>query len=137
MSKIVISSSSNSVDKVIDKYHNSTSYSGSSSNISNSSSGGNTTDEEYTFGVPRVPSEALQEQLRTRTASGSQASTLASAPPFTPLNEVKTVYICVVGIPSKTTEQRLNSLRTWYQIPNDLNLRLAVRGEWCSNPILG
>ena len=48
MSEIVVSSS-NSVDKAIDEYHDS-SYSGSSSN--NSSSSGNTTNEEHTSGVP-------------------------------------------------------------------------------------
>ena len=30
-------------------------------------------------------------------------------------------------------EQRLNNLRTWYQIPDELNPRLLVRGEWCRN----
>ena len=46
MSEIVVSSS-NSVDKAIDEYHDSN-YSGSSSNSSSSSSSGNTTDKEYT-----------------------------------------------------------------------------------------
>ena len=71
MSKIVVSSSSNSIDKAIDEYHDSTSYSGSSSSNSNNSSGGNTTDEGYTSGVPRVPLEVLQEQLRMKATSGS------------------------------------------------------------------
>ena len=53
MSEVIVSSSSNSVNKAIDKYYDSTNYSGSSSK-SNSSSG-NTTDEEYTSGVPGVP----------------------------------------------------------------------------------
>ena len=55
MSKVVVSSSSNSVDKAIDECHDSTNYSGSSS----SSSNGNTTDEEYTSGVPGVPLEVF------------------------------------------------------------------------------
>ena len=114
MSKIVISLSSNSIDKGIDKYHDSTSYYGSSSSTNNSSSGGNITDEEYRSGVPGVPLEVLQEQLRTRAAFGSRAGTLASVPPSTPLDEVEIVYSCVVGIHSKTSEQRLISLRTWY-----------------------
>ena len=61
MSEIIVSSSSNSDGKAIDKYHDSTSYSGSSSgsSSSNNSSGGNTMDEEYTFGVPRVPLEVF------------------------------------------------------------------------------
>ena len=45
---IVLSSSSNSVDKAIDEDHDPSSFSGSSDS---SSSGGNTMDE-YTFGVP-------------------------------------------------------------------------------------
>ena len=63
MSEIVLSASSNSVDKIIDKYHD-TSFSGSSSDSSsgsNSSSGGNITDEEYTSGVPGIPLEVFQE----------------------------------------------------------------------------
>ena len=54
MSENVISSSSNSIDKTINEYHDTTSYSGSSS-TSNSSSGGNSTDEGYTSSVPEVP----------------------------------------------------------------------------------
>ena len=34
-------------------------------------------------------------------------------------------------------EQRLNNLRTWYQIQDELNPRLSVRGEWCCNPRFG
>ena len=128
MSEVVVSSSSNSVDKAINEYHDATNYSGSSSSISNSSSRGNTTNEEYTSGVPRVPLEVLQEQLRTRAASGSRASTSTSVPP-SPLDKVETVYSYVVGIPSKTSEQTLTPLRAWYQIPDDLNPRLAIRWE--------
>ena len=68
MSEVVISLSSNSVDKAIDEYHDSTNYSGSSSS---GSSNGNTMDEEYTSGVPGVPPEVFQEHLRTMVASGS------------------------------------------------------------------
>ena len=60
MSNIIISSSSNSDNREIDEYHDISSDSGSSG----SNSGGNTMDEQYTFGVPRVPLEVLQEQLR-------------------------------------------------------------------------
>ena len=34
-------------------------------------------------------------------------------------------------------EKRLTTLRSWYQIPDDLNPRLAIRGEWCCNPRFG
>ena len=56
MSEIVLSSSSDSVDKAIDKYTDHSSFSGScdsNSSSSGSSSEGNTTDE-YTSGVPGV-----------------------------------------------------------------------------------
>ena len=51
--------------------------------------------------------------------------------------QVEIVYSYAVGIPSKTSEQRLTSPKTWYQIPNELNPRLAVRGEWCCQPYFG
>ena len=136
MSKTIVSLPSNSIDKAIDEYHDSTSYSGFSS-TSNSSSEGNTTEEESMSGVPRVTLEVRQEQLWMRAGSGSRAGTLMNVPSSSPLEKVKTVYNCVVGIPSKTSEQRLNLLRTWYQIPDELNPRLAIRGEWCYNPHFG
>ena len=132
MSEIVVSSSSNSVDKPIDEYHNSN-YSGSSNNSSSSS--GNTTNEEYTSGVPRVPLEVLLEHLRTRAAF--RAGTSMSIPSSPPLDEEETVYNCAIGIPSKIDERRLAALRSWYQIPDDLNPRLAVRVEWCCQPRFG
>ena len=109
MSKVVVSSSSNSVDKTIDEYHDFISYSGSSSN---SSSSGNTTDEEYTFDVLGIHLEVLWEHVRTRAAFG--ASTSMSIPSSPPLDEVETVYSCAIGIPSKTDERRLTAFRSWY-----------------------
>ena len=81
MSEIVLSSSSDSVDKAIDEYIDPSSFSGSSDsnssgNGSGSSSKGNTTDE-YTSGVPGVPLKVLQEGLKTRSESGSMAGTSA------------------------------------------------------------
>ena len=99
--------------------------------------GGNNTDEEYTSGVPGVPLEVFQEQLRTRAAFRSLVGTSSSVPPSSPLDEVETVYSCAVGIPSETSEYRFASLRTWYQILDDLNPRLAVRGEWCCSSHFG
>ena len=76
MFETVLSSSSNSVDKAIDEYHDPSSFSGSSdSSNSSSSSGGNTTDE-FVSGVPGVPLEVLQG-LKTRAESRSQAGTSA------------------------------------------------------------
>ena len=110
MFEVVVSSSSKSVNKALDEYHDSTSYSDSSS----SSSSGNTTDEEYTSGVPRVPLDVFQEHLRMRAASGSRAGTSISIRSSLPLDKVETVYSCAVGIPSKTDERRLATLRSWY-----------------------
>ena len=60
MFETVLSSSSNSVDKAIDEYHDLSSFSSSSDDSSNSDSsiGGNTM-HEYTFGVPGLPLEVL------------------------------------------------------------------------------
>ena len=71
-----------------------------------------------------------------RATSGSRAGT-SSAPSSTPLDEVEMVYSCVVGVHSKTDEKRLASLRSWYQILDDLNPRLAVCGELCCQPHFG
>ena len=114
MSKTVLSSSSNSLGKAIDEYHDPSSFSGSSDSSNNStSSGGNTTDE-YVSGVPGVPLEVLQG-LKTRSESGSQAGT--SAPSSTVQDEVEVVYSCAIGVESKTDDMRLVLLKKWYQIP--------------------
>ena len=78
MFEIIMSSFSNSDNREIDEYHdssNGSSYSNSnssnSSSSSSSNSGGNTTDKQYTSGVLGVPLEAIQEKLRIRMASRS------------------------------------------------------------------
>ena len=43
------------------------------------------------------------------------------------------MYSCVVGISSKTNERRITTLRSWYQILDNLNPKLVIRGEWCYN----
>ena len=72
-----------------------------------------------------------------RAASRSQVSTSTSVPSSTALDEVETVYRCAVGVHSKMVEKRSIALRSWNQIPDDLNLRLDVRGEWCCDPHFG
>ena len=138
MSEIVLSSSSDSVDKAIYEYTNRSSFSGSSdsnSSSSGSSSEGNTTDE-YTSGVPGVPLEVLQEGLKTRFESGSKAGT--SAPSSTVQDEEdEVVYSCAISVDLKTDNRKIELLKTWYQIPDELNPRLAVRGEWCCQPRIG
>ena len=61
-------------------------------------------------GVPRVLLEVFQEQIRKRVAFGSQAGTLTSVPPSSPLDEVETVYSCAVGVHSKTMNKDLTTL---------------------------
>ena len=140
MSEIVLSSSSDSVDRTIDEYTDPSSFSGSSdSNSSGSGSGssseGNTTDE-YTSGVPKVPLKVLQEGLKTRFESGFMAG--ISAPLSTVQDEEEeVVYSCAIGVDSKTDDRKIELLKTWYQIPDELNLKLAVRGEWCCQPRFG
>ena len=137
MSEIVLSSSSDSVDKAIDEYTDPNSFSGSSdsnSKGSDSSSEGNTMDE-YEFGIPGLPLEVIQEGLRTRFESGSKAGT--SAPSSTDNDEVEVVYSCAIGVVLKTDDRKLDLLKKWYQIPDELNPRLAVRGEWCCQPHFG
>ena len=136
MSEIVLSSSSDNVDKAIDEYTDPSSFSGSSdSNSSGSGSGssseGNTTDE-YTSGVPGVPLEVLQEGLRTKSELRSKAS--MSAPSSTDKDEIEVVYNCVIGVVSKTDDRKIELLKKWYQIPDELNPRLVIRGEWCCQP---
>ena len=113
MSEIVLSSSSDSVDKAIDGYTDPSSFSGSSdNNSSGSSSEGNTTDE-YTFGVPGVPLEVLQEMLKTRFESGSMVG--ISAPSSTVQDEEEeVVYSCAIGVASKTDDRKIELLQTWY-----------------------
>ena len=88
MSETIISSSSNSTEKAINEYYDTTSDSGSSN--SSHSSEGSSTGEGYTSGVPGLPLEVIQEQLSK--ASGSQAGTLSSVPLSSPLDEKETVY---------------------------------------------
>ena len=113
MSEIIVSSSNNSNDREIDEYHDSN-LSGSSIDSSSSSSGGNTTDKQYTFRVPRIPLDVLQEEMRSRMAFGSLASTSTSVSLSPSSSEEETLYSCAVGIPSKTDEKKLISLRSWY-----------------------
>ena len=55
-------------------------------------------------------------------ASRSLAGTSTSVPLFASSSEEETVYCCAVGIPSRMDEKKLNSLKSWYQIPDDLTL---------------
>ena len=69
MFEIAIPSSSDSTEKAIDEYYDSTSDNSSDNNSHNNE--GSSSDEGYTSGVPGLPLEVVQEQLRK--ASRSQA----------------------------------------------------------------
>ena len=47
------------------------------------------------------------------------------------------MYSCAIGVASKTDDRKLVLLKKWYKILDDLNPRLAVRGEWCCQPRFG
>ena len=53
------------------------------------------------------------------------------SPTSTDKDEVEVVYSCVIGVVSKTDDRKIKLLKKWYQIPDKLNPRLAVRGKWC------
>ena len=108
MSEISIPSSSDSIEKAIDKYYDSSSD--NSSNYSSYSNEESSSNEGYTSGVPGLPLEVIQEQLRK--AFGSQAGISSSVPPSSPLDDEETVYSCAIGVHSKTNEQRLSNLKT-------------------------
>ena len=130
---LVGSSSTDSIDRAIDKYCEDSSDRSSSSSTSDSNGG--STDENYSSGAPGFPIEIIHEQLWR--AFGSQAGSLSNVPSSNPTDEEETVFSCAVGVHSKTDEQRLNNLKSWYQIPEEFNPRLPVCEEWCCNPRFG
>ena len=137
MSEIVVSSSSDRDDREIDEYHDESNSidSGSDTDSSqSSSSGGNTTDEQYSSRVPGIPLEVLKEELRMRAMSRSSVGLSTSASSSVPSPKEEILYCCIVGIPSRTNEKRLASLKGLYQIPDNLNPRLATPGDWCCAP---
>ena len=71
-----------------------------------------------------------------RANSGSSASLSTSVEPSipSPNEEVEIIYNCAMNIPSRVDEKRLIMLRDKYQIPDEVNPRLATPGEWCCNP---
>ena len=139
MSKIIVYSSSNRDEREIDKYHDKSNTSGrdsESDSSCSSSSGwgggvGDTTVEQYSSGVPAVPIEVFQEEIRMRAAFRSSASPSTNAPSSipSPSEKEKILYCCVMGVSSKIDKKKLTSFRGWYRILDNLNTRLAALGE--------
>ena len=118
MFEIIVSSSSDRDEREIDEYHDESnssdgrSESASSQSSSNSSSSsGSTTDKQYSSKVLGVPLEVLQKELKARAMSGLSAGTSTSALSSIPSPEEEILYCCTVGIPSRTNEKRLTSLK--------------------------
>ena len=112
----------------MDEYHDESNSSSSSSSSSGSgSSVSNSSNEHYSSGVPL---EVLQEKLRQRTATNSSAGPSFRVPTSIPSSseeEEKDILYCyVVGVPSRIDKKKLDSIRSWYQIPDDLNPHLAI-----------
>ena len=129
----VTSSSIDSIDKAVDEYYEDSSDGSNSSSTSDVSGG--STDEDYSSGAPGFPIEVIQEQLRR--AFSSQAGSRSNVPLSNSTNEKETVFSCAVGVHSKTDEQRLSNFKSWYQILDEFNPRLPIRGERCCNPRFG
>ena len=121
MFEIVLSSSSDNVDKAINEY--------------NDPIVRGTLQTSIESDVPGLPLEVIQEGLRTRSESGFKVGT--SAPSSINQDEVEVVYSCAIGVVSKTDDRKLDLLKKWYQILDELNPRLAVYGEWCCQPRFG
>ena len=109
----------------MDEYHDESNSSSSSSGSGNSVS--NSSNEHYSSGVPL---EVLQEKLRQRTATNSSAGPSFRVPTSIPSSseeEEKDILYCYgVGVPSRIDKKMLDSIRSWYQIPDDLNPHLAI-----------
>ncbi|XP_050249263.1 uncharacterized protein LOC126696599 [Quercus robur] len=121
----VASSSTDSLNKVIDEYCDDTSDRSSSNSASDESGG--STDENYSSGAPGLPIEVVQEQLRR--ASGSQAGS-----PSNPSDEVETVFSCAVGVHSKTDEQRL--IKSLASFDRKWKTKfIFLSGFWAGNPV--
>ena len=70
-------------------------------------------------------------------ALGSTTCSSTTVQASTPSKEDDVLYSYAIGIPSRIDEEKLNSLKGIYQIPNDLNPRLGTPGECCYTPNLG
>ena len=71
--------------------------------------------------------------MRFKSSSKAGTSALSS----TDQDEVEVVYSCAIGVVSKTDDRKLGLLKKWYQIPDELNPRLAIHREWCCQPRFG
>ena len=105
-------SSSSSLEKEIDDYQDDSSGSeGSDESSEGSTSCSDSSDEHYSFGVPRIPLEEFQE-LQRRMAFGFGAS-LSRQPPSPPQDEDKdeedVIYSCAPEVASTLDAAKLKT----------------------------
>ena len=136
MAEIVVSLSSNRDDREIDEC-NDESNSSEGSSSSESSFESSSSYEVYSFGTPGFPLEVFQEEMRKKAPSGSfvglSIAPLAPSPPSVqPTDDV--LACCALNILSSIDANKLHKLRDKYQIPDDIQTRLPVVGEWCCTP---
>ena len=121
-------SSSSSLEKEIDEYHDDSSGSKSSEG---STSCNDSSDKHYSSGVLGIPLEEFQE-LQRRMASGSRASS-SRQPPNPPQDEEEdeedVIYSCAPEVASTLDAAKLKTLVDRYQIPREFNPRLPKAGE--------
>ena len=147
MAEIEVLSSNDRDDKEIDEYYdesNNTSDNNSdSSSDSENSTKDKSSDEQYHFGVPRIPLEVFQEEMRQRTMSSSSASPSSipspislSIPQSFPSFHlfINTISSCALKISSTLNSEKLCKIRGKYQIPDDVQTCPAIEGEWCCTP---
>ena len=136
MVEIVVSSSSDRDDREIDEC-NDESNSSEGSSSSESSFKSSSSYDVYSFGTPGFPLEVFQEEMRKKALSGSfvgpSTTPLAPSPPSVrPTDDV--LACCALNILSSIDADKLHKLRDKYQIPDDIQTRLPVVGEWCCTP---
>ena len=144
MVEIEVLSSNDRDDKEIDEYYdesnNSSDNSSDSSTNSENSTKDKSSDEQYHSGVPRIPLEVFQEEMRQRMMSSSSASPSSipspislSVPQSFPSFHlfINTISSCALKISSTLNSEKLCKIRGKYQILDDVQTRLAIEGEWC------
>ena len=136
MAEIVVSSSSDRDDREIDECNDkrNSSEGGSSSESSFESS---SSYEVYSFGTPGFPLEVFQEEMRKKAPSrsfvGPSTAPLAPSPlSVQPTDDV--LACCALNFLFSIDADKLHKLRDKYQIPDDIQTRLPVVGEWCCTP---
>ena len=137
-----MSSSSSSLERVIDEYQDVSFGSGGSYESGEggtSSSSSSSSDEHYLFRVPSIPLEEFQEMQR-RMAFGVGAS--FSRKPPSPLQdeeeeEENVIYSYAPKVASTLDAPKLKNLVDRYQIPREFRPRLPREGEWCYFPSSG